>query len=55
MSTVILCRKFSGVMGIATQAGRDQIAKLASIDETLLLENQVLRAKTRASNVRRLR
>lgn len=31
-----------------------QIAKLASINETLLLENQVLRTTASASNVRRL-
>ncbi|WP_233874466.1 TetR family transcriptional regulator [Paraburkholderia adhaesiva] len=31
-----------------------QIAKLASINETLLLENQVLRGELSASNVRRL-
>lgn len=33
---------------------KSQIAKLASINETLLLENQVLRAEASASNVRRL-
>ena len=33
---------------------KSQIAKLASINETLLLENQALRAEASASNVRRL-
>ena len=58
--------KFSHVVAQGTPKGKgaekfkelaeakSQIAKLASINETLLLENQALRAEASASNVRRL-